>query len=232
MKTNQDFVQEREEQVKVPAMSERDKLIEALKHAPKFDVVYADPPWDINQKGKYGAINHYDLMKLEDIKAMPVADLCKENAALFLWVPNGLLQEGLDVLKAWGFTYRGYYVWSKLHMGLGQYFRNATELMLLGTRGKMPVDFHGQQNYNSLPRQDHSHKPEELYAIIERLYQKRNYLELFARKRPSNPNWYIWGNETEGGSDIVIPGYPVPLYSGRVNTNPTDPDSPDTAKEA
>ena len=232
MKTNQGFVQEREEQVKVPAMSERDKLIEALKHAPKFDVVYADPPWDINQKGKYGAINHYDLMKLEDIKAMPVADLCKENAALFLWVPNGLLQEGLDVLKAWGFIYRSYYVWSKLHMGLGQYFRNATELMLLGTRGKMPVDFHGQQNYNSLPRQDHSHKPEELYAIIERLYQKRNYLELFARKRPSNPNWYIWGNEAEGGSDIVIPGYPVPLYSGRVNTNPTDPDSPDTAKEA
>ena len=58
--------------------------------------------------------------------------------------------------------------------------------------------------------------------MIERLYQNRNYLELFARKRPSNPKWYIWGDEAEGGSDIVIPGYPVPAYSGRVNLNPSD----------
>ena len=86
-------------------------------------------------------------------------------------------------------------------MGLGQYFRNATEVLLLGTKGRMPVDYRNQPNWNLLPRQDHSHKPEEVYAIIERMYQKRNYLELFARKRPSNKDWSCWGNETEGGAD-------------------------------
>ena len=183
---------------------------------PKFDVVYADPPWDIEQKGNYGAERHYDLMTLERIKAMPVADLCKENAACFLWVTNAALPDAFEVLKSWGFTYRGYYFWGKSQMGLGRYFRNATEVMLLGTRGKMPVDCKNQPNWNLLPRQEHSKKPEELYAIIERMYRNRKYLELFARKRPSNVGWCIWGNEAEGGSDIYIPGYPVPLYSGKV----------------
>ena len=81
----------------------------------------------------------------------------------------------------------------------------------------MPVDFHGQPDWMFFPRQNHSHKPEEMYAIIERMHQNKDYLELFARKRPSNPNWYIWGNEAEGGSDIYIPGYPVPEYSDRVS---------------
>lgn len=72
----------------------------------KYKTILADPPWDINQKGKRGAANHYDLMTLDRIKAMPVKDLCEENAHLYLWVPNGLLQEGLDVIKAWGFVFR------------------------------------------------------------------------------------------------------------------------------
>ncbi len=182
----------------------------------KADVVYADPPWNINQIGKYGACQHYNLMTLDRIKAMPVADLCKENAACFLWVTNGLIQEGLDVLKAWGFTYRSPFYWVKSQMGLGQYLRNASETLLLGVKGKMPVDFKAQPNWEFMPRQEHSKKPEEMYAIIERLYRNRQYLELFARKRPSNKDWLIWGDEAEGGSDIYIPGYPVPEYSGRV----------------
>ena len=72
----------------------------------KYRTILADPPWDINQKGKYGAGKHYELMKLDRIKAMPVADFSEENEHLWLWVPNGLLQERLDVIKAWGFTYR------------------------------------------------------------------------------------------------------------------------------
>ncbi len=183
---------------------------------PKADVIYADPPWDINQKGHFGASQYYELMTLDRIKAMPVADLCNEDAACFLWVTNGLLQEGLDVLKSWGFEYRSPFYWVRSQLGLGQYFRTASETLLLGTKGKMPVDFRAQPNWEFMPRQEHSHKPEEMYAIIERLYKNRSYVELFARKRPSNKDWRIWGLEAEGGSDIFIPGYPVPEYSQKV----------------
>lgn len=79
----------------------------------KYRTILADPPWDINQKGKYGAGKHYELMKLDRIKAMPVADFSEENEHLWLWVPNGLLQERLDVIKAWGFTYRAPFYWIK-----------------------------------------------------------------------------------------------------------------------
>lgn len=194
-----------------------------------FNVVYADPPWAINQTGAYGASKHYDLMPLERIKALPVSELTAENAALFLWVTNGLLQEGLDVLKAWGFTYRSPFYWVKAQIGLGQYLRNSSETLLMGTKGKMPVAFKAQQNWAFMPRQEHSHKPEEMYAIMERLYPNCDYLELFARKRPSNPDWYIWGNEAEGGSDIFVPGYPVPAYSDRVQFLPDDPDNDPTS---
>lgn len=82
-------------------------------HTKKYKTVLADPPWDINQKGKRGAECHYELMTLDRIKAMPVKDLCAENAHLYLWIPNGLLQEGLDVIKAWGFTFRSPIYWIK-----------------------------------------------------------------------------------------------------------------------
>ena len=185
---------------------------------PKFDVVYADPPWDVNQKGRYGAINHYDLMRLEDIKAMPVKDMVGENAVCFLWIVGGQAgrKAGEAVMEAWGFEVKQDFQWIKFQMGLGSIVRHARETMLIGVKGSMPVDFRGQMDYEIWPRQDHSHKPEEAYAVIERLYQNRRYLELFARRRPKNPEWYIWGNEAEGGSDIIIPGYPVPVYSGRV----------------
>ena len=226
--------QEREKKVPIPHMSGRDKLIEAMKHQPKFDVVYADPPWDVNQKGRYGAINHYDLMKLQDIMTMPVNEMTTDDAVLFLWIVNGPAgrKAGEAVMDAWGFELKADFDWIKPRMGLGNIVRHARETMLIGTKGKLNHDFRGQQDWEFWPLQEHSHKPEEAYAVIERLYQNRNYLELFARKRPSNPNWYIWGDEAEGGSDVVIPGYPVPVYSERVNINPTDPDSPDTAKEA
>lgn len=183
----------------------------------KFDVIYADPPWDVNQKGNYGAIKHYNLMSLDDIKNMPIKDLTKENGALFLWVPNGLLQEGLDVLKAWGYKFRTGMYWIKPRISLGQYLRTASETLLFGTKGKFPVEFHSQPNWVFAPFCGHSVKPTEMYAIIERLYPNKSYLELFARKRPHNPQWYVFGDQAEGGSDIVIDGYPVPEYSDRAS---------------
>ena len=182
----------------------------------KFKVIYADPPWSTSQKGKLGAINHYNLMSLAEIKAMPIADLAADNSACFLWVPNGLIGEGLEVLKAWGFTFRSTFFWLKPGMQLGQYFRNASETLLLGTKGKAPVGFHAQPNWMFASREEHSKKPDEMRFIIQRLYPHCEYLELFARDRVPLDHWYYWGNECEGGSDVFLPGYPVPEYSDKV----------------
>lgn len=182
-----------------------------------YRTILADSPWNLNQRGKYSsrsAESHYRLMSLDRIKAMPVKDLAAENSHLYLWIPNGLLQEGLDVIKAWGFTYRSAIFWIKPRLGLGNYIRNASETCLFATRGKAPVKFKGQPNWMFCPQQEHSHKPEEQYAVIERL-SHAPYLELFARRRHKHPDWDIWGDQAEGGSDLVIPGYPVPEYSDR-----------------
>lgn len=172
---------------------------------PRFRTILADPPWNIGQTGHLGAEAHYDLMTLERIKAMPVAGLAEANAHLYLWVINGGIAEGLDVIRAWGFTYRSILTWIKPRYGLGNYLRNQTEHLLFATRGRAPVRFHGQGTWTYAPLQDHSHKPEEQYAIIERL-SDGPFLELFARRR--QPGWHAWGDEID--SDILIPGYPVP----------------------
>ncbi len=177
------------------------------KPANRYGGVLIDPPWDIQQVGSLGAVRHYNLMKLDRIKAMPVADLLEENAHVWLWVTNATLEHGFDVLRGWGCTPRSVFSWIKPRMGLGNYLRNATEHILLGTRGKAPIRFKSQPNWGFFPRQDHSHKPEEVYAIIERC-SPGPYLELFARRR--QPGWDTWGKEID--SDIEIPGYPVPNY--------------------
>lgn len=183
----------------------------------KYRTILADPPWDINQRGNYGAIKHYDLMSLERIKAMPLADLCEDNAHLYLWCPNGLLPEALEVVKAWGFKFRCTMVWCKPRLSCGHFIRTAHETCLFATRGKAPVKFHSQPSFIFAPQQEHSHKPEEQFAIIERL-SDGPYLELFARRR--QPGWDVWGFEAPGGSDTIIPGYPVPAYSDKA----TEPD--------
>lgn len=183
----------------------------------KFKTIYADPPWSKWQNTKKrGALRHYDLMTQEQIEDMPIKYLAAENAHLYLWIPAGLLPEGLRVMEAWGFSYRNFLSWPKLNaLPLGNTFRNNVEAVLFGVRGKAPVKFHGQPNLIIGPRQDHSHKPEETYPIIERMSHEP-YLELFARRRPtssSQDNWYVFGNEID--TDVYIPGYPVPRYSNR-----------------
>ncbi len=182
----------------------------------KYKTILADPPWDINQHGKNSnrsAESHYKLMPLDRIKAMPVADLCEENAHLYLWCPNGLIPQALEVIKAWGFIYRCSLVWWKPGLGLGNYIRTVHETCLFATRGKAPVKFHGQPSLFYAARREHSHKPEEQFAIIERL-SDGPYLELFARRR--QPGWDAWGDEVPGGGDTVVPGYPIPKYSSKV----------------
>jgi N6-adenosine-specific RNA methylase IME4 len=181
----------------------------------KYKTILADPPWDVLQTGGRGAIHHYELMALDKIKAMPIADIADEDAHCWLWVTNATLRHGFDVLEAWSFMPRSVLTWCKPRFTLGNYLRNATEHLLLGTRGNAPVNFRSQPSWTFAPLQDHSHKPEEQYAIIERLSHPP-YLELFARRRPTNPSWDVWGNEVD--SDIVIDGYPVPKYSAKVTS--------------
>ena len=178
-------------------------------HKPKklYKTVMVDPPWDVYQKGHFGASSHYPLMTLENIKKMPISDLTEENAHCWLWVTNNTLRIGHEVLEGWGFTPRSILTWAKPRLGLGQYLRNSTEHVILGVKGKAPVQFKSQSTLLWASVQDHSHKPEEQYAIIERV-SPGPYLELFAR-RPQH-GWDAWGNEIE--SDIRIEGYPVPTY--------------------
>lgn len=175
----------------------------------KFKTLLIDPPWSSQQKGTLGAIRHYPLMSLDEIKAMPIHELAEENSHLFLWVTNATLRDGYDVADAWGFTVRSPLTWVKWRLGLGNYLRNATEHLLFATRGKAPVKFRSQPTWVTAPVQaPHSHKPEEQFAIIERI-SDGPYLELFARRRPpSDRPWFVWGNQID--SDISIPGYPVP----------------------
>lgn len=192
---------------------------ESKNHCSKrYRTILADPPWKVpSQCGKTSnrsAESHYELMPLDRIMAMPVPDLAEENSHLYLWIPNALLQEGLDVIRAWGFTFRSPLYWIKPRLLLGNYFRNASETCLFATRGKAPVKFHGQPNWMFCPQQKHSQKPEEQYIVMRRM-SYGPYLELFARHR--EPGWDIWGNEAPGGSDIIMPGdYPVPKYSAKV----------------
>lgn len=179
----------------------------------RFRTLLADPPWDVQQKGKRGAQQHYNLMTLDAIKTMPVADLMADDAHLWLWVTNATLRDGYDVAEAWGFTVRSPLTWVKFRLGLGNYLRNSTEHLLFATRGKAPVQYRAQPTWINAPVTDHSHKPEEQYPLIERV-SPGPYLELFARRRPlSSSDWSVWGNEI--ASDVEIPGYPVPRHSDR-----------------
>jgi N6-adenosine-specific RNA methylase IME4 len=181
-----------------------------LPAAGRYRTILADPPWDIQQHGHLGASEHYPLMRLSRIKSLPVADLAADDAHLWLWVTNATLRVGYDVMEAWGFVPRSPLTWIKPRLGLGNYLRNATEHLILGTRGRAPVQFRAQPTWMFAPLQDHSHKPEEQYAVIERT-SAGPYLELFARRRQSG--WDAWGNQID--SDVSIPGYPVPSDQSR-----------------
>jgi N6-adenosine-specific RNA methylase IME4 len=168
--------------------------------SPTFSTILADPPWDVMQRGGRGASRHYSLMTVAEIAALPVGKLASTDAHLWLWVTNATLFSGHIVMAAWGFRYRSCLTWVKPGLGLGSsYLRNNTEHLLLGTRGKAPILFRSQPTWLYAPKQDHSHKPEEQYAVIERC-SPGPYLELFARRKRSG--WQAWGNEV--ASDIEL----------------------------
>jgi N6-adenosine-specific RNA methylase IME4 len=170
----------------------------------RYRTILADPPWGTrNQQGGYGAVRHYPLMTTAEICALPVSRLAEDDAHLWLWVTNGdIFETGPAVMGAWGLSYRSCLTWIKPRFGLGHYLRNQTEHLLLGVRGRAPVLFKGQGTWTYAPLQEHSHKPEEQYAIIERC-SPGPYLELFARRK--QPGWHSWGNQVE--CDVRIEDY-------------------------
>jgi N6-adenosine-specific RNA methylase IME4 len=131
-------------------------------------------------------------MSIAEISALPVEHLAAEDAHLWLWVTNADVFAQAAVMTAWGFSYRSCLTWIKPRFGLGSYLRNQTEHLLFGIRGRAPVLFRGQGTWLYAPVQEHSHKLEEQYAIIERC-SPGPYLELFARR--TRPGWDVWGNE-------------------------------------
>jgi len=175
----------------------------------RFGTILADPPWQFqNRTGKvapeHKRLARYRTLALDEIKSLPVANVSSPVCHLYLWVPNALLREGLDVMEAWGFTYKGNIVWHKIRKdggsdgrGVGFYFRNVTELILFGVRGKNARTLRPgrtQVNYVSSRKREHSRKPDEQYKIIETC-SPGPFLELFARGRRSG--WTNWGNQAD-----------------------------------
>jgi len=175
----------------------------------EFSTILADPPWQFtNRTGKvapeHRRLSRYGTMTLDDIKALPVVEAAAPTSHLYLWVPNALLPEGIEVLRAWGFTYKSNIVWHKIRKdggsdgrGVGFYFRNVTELILFGVRGKnartLPPG-RSQVNYLASRKREHSRKPDEQYDLIESC-SPGPYLELFSRG--VRPGWETWGNQAD-----------------------------------
>jgi len=181
----------------------------AFAAARQYKTILADPPWQFqNRTGKvapeHRRLNRYRTLTLDDITALPVSAAADDTAHLYLWVPNALLPDGLEVMKAWGFNYKSNIVWHKLRKdggsdgrGVGFYFRNVTEVLLFGVRGKNARTLQPgrtQVNYMGTRKREHSRKPDEQYDLIESC-SPGPFLELFARG--TRPNWSVWGNQAD-----------------------------------
>jgi len=192
-----------------------------IPHQNHYRLIYADPPWTFatySRKGKgRSAEAHYDVMTLADIKALPVGGWAAPDCVLLLWTTDPLVEKALEVIRAWGFTYKTIgFCWAKLNKsrpppftegdfftGLGFWTRANPELCLLATRGQPHRISRAVKKLIVSPRREHSRKPDEAYARIEALCAGP-YLELFARA--PRPGWDSWGLERDGFADGKLPG--------------------------
>ncbi|MDE0105093.1 MAG: MT-A70 family methyltransferase [Bryobacterales bacterium] len=200
--------------------------LDVASESERFSTILADPPWRFtNRTGKvapeHKRLRRYETMSIDQICRLDVASLAEANSHLYLWCPNALLPWGLRVMEAWGFGYKGNLVWYKIRKdggpdgrGVGFYFRNVTELLLFGVRGRMRTLAPGRRQVNIIRsrKREHSRKPIESFEVIESC-SPGPYLELFARE--TRPGWVQWGDELGKG----IPSY-SPAYSA--NPKPAD----------
>jgi N6-adenosine-specific RNA methylase IME4 len=186
----------------------------------RYATILADPPWQFaNRTGKiapeHRRLSRYGTMTLDEIEKLPISDFAEATAHLYLWCPNALLPEGLAVMKSWGFNYKSNIVWHKIRKdggsdgrGVGFYFRNVTELLLFGVRGKNARTLApGRRQVNLLGtrKREHSRKPDEQYEIIEAC-SPGPYIELFARG--ARKGWRVWGNQATPAYRPSWPTYP------------------------
>lgn len=181
------------------------------KYGNRFSTVLADPPWRFaNRTGKmapeHKRLHRYETMSIEEICALPIAEIAADKAHLYLWCPNALLGWGLRTMEAWGFEYKTNIVWLKVRKdggpdgrGVGFYYRNVTELVLFGTRGHLRTAQAGRRMVNLIAtmKERHSKKPNELYDMIEHC-SPGPFLELFART--PRRGWIQWGDEIPPGN--------------------------------
>lgn len=167
----------------------------------KFRIIYADPPWSYGDSretlsGTTGAAHHYPTMKTSDICKLPIKDLACENSVLFMWATAPLLEDALEVLKAWGFQYKAQFVWDKVKHNYGHYNSVRHELLFVCTRGSCTPDQHKLfDSVQEIERTEkHSEKPEEFRGIIDTLYPHGPRIELF-RRGDAPEGWQTWGNE-------------------------------------
>lgn len=194
----------------------------------RFSTVLADPPWQFqNRTGKiapeHGRLSRYPTMSLEEIEDLPVSSITASTAHLYLWVPNALLAEGLQVMQSWGFHYKTNVVWYKVRKdggpdrrGVGFYFRNVTEMLLFGVRGKNPRTLRpgrSQENVIVSRKREHSRKPDEQYDLIESC-SPGPFIELFARG--PREGWFVWGNQ----ADEYTPDWETYTNHSQSNTAP------------
>jgi len=179
----------------------------------KYDVIYADPPWDYGGKLQFdkssksadkidlgknifisSANFKYPTVKTKDLKKIPIYEIAKDDCLLFMWVTNPHLAQGIELGKAWGFDYKTVaFVWDKMVHNPGQYTLSYCELCLVFKRGKIPQP-RGARNVKQLvrvPRTEHSEKPLQVLENIEKMFPTQNKIELFARHKPNG--WDVWG---------------------------------------
>jgi N6-adenosine-specific RNA methylase IME4 len=211
------------------ASLELERSLLALAHGRRFATVLADPPWRFDNKtGKvapgHKRLKRYETLSFEEIEHLPVSQITHDVAHLYLWVPNALLPQGLSVMKAWGFHYKSNIVWHKIRKdggpdgrGVGFYFRNVTELLLFGVKGKNARTLQAgrrQVNFLATRKREHSRKPDEQYAIIESC-SSGPFLELFARG--TRPGWTLWGNQAD---DDYRPTWKTYCHHSQANRPP------------
>ena len=164
-----------------------------------FSVIYCDPPWSYMGELAVG----YPCMSVQEICDMPISEICADDAVVIMWCSSSLLPDALQVMSAWGFTFKTSAVWDKNVTGQGAYFRQAHEVLMIGIKGNVPEVPYSARPSSVLkyPRLEHSRKPLELYQLIDDMYPELNKIELFCRGEPQGKGWTGWGNECTQKND-------------------------------
>jgi len=171
----------------------------------RYGVILADPPWRFRTWGEHNqaksASRHYSLMTMDEMKALPVNQLATDHCALVMWAVQPMIPEAIDLMKAWGFRYKTMGTWAKQSstgrkwaFGTGYLFRCAAEFFVVGTLGEPVIGARDVRNLIVAPVREHSRKPDEMHANLERLFPCVARAELFARE--SRPGWETWGNQS------------------------------------